>query len=570
MRYKLCTSILIILCFSNSALAQNLPDEINRQAERVQERVREEQRQREEQLRSEQQVAPTGNEILPPVQEMPARGECVTVSQIAVQGISIYPQDRFTALTEPVIGTCVFITDINVILRAITNQYIKDGYVTSRALIAPQDLADGKVEIVVIEGALNDIRAEEGKIGPSELRSAFPGLKGNILNLRDIEQGIDQMVRVPSFDPSIDIAPAQALGSSDLLIKRKPAARAIRPSLILDNDGQASTGRWQSTTTLDLDNVVGLLDFSSVYFSRNIDSAAAGDTQSFGGFVSLPHGYWTLNMSAGYSDYESIISGNGLDFVSDGETYNGSLSLERLFFRDSDTKFSATLGMNLFDTTNRIQSIRLATSSYRLVSANAHLRLQQRLFKGLLDAGLGITHGLDIFGAQAVDNGPGGPNMRFTKVSVNLSFREPIALAGVKLQYSLAMRGQLGFDPLFPAQRFSIGGSSTVRGFRDDGNSGRTGAIVRQQVNAEVADLFGSLSPKFQSKLVIFSAYDAGGIAKRLDDRFERGFLHSATFGLQVISRLFTVEIATSLPISSPSFIRHNDAEVTANIRLNF
>jgi len=137
---------------------------------------------------------------------------------------------------------------------------------------------------------------------------------------------------------------------------------------------------------------------------------------------------------------------------------------------------------------------------------------------------------------------------------------------GANFQYALTMRGQVALDPVFPAQRISIGGSSTVRGFRD----GRTGGVVRQQISAGIGEIFKSAGSKVKARLSAFVAYDAGGIASRADDPFERGFLHSSTVGLQMASRLFQAEIGLSVPISAPSFVAKRDVEFGANLRFSF
>lgn len=556
-------------------MAQDIPppvitEDVNRQSERLQERAREEQRRRVEDLEERQRLSPSGERIDLPTEANTPKGKCVLLNDATIKGVTLFSEDHFSELLTPLIGQCIFVNDINEVLRSITNRYVEDGYVTSRALIAPQDLDDGKIEIIVIEGLLSDIKVQKEDFGNSELNMAFPGLKGKTLNLRDIEQGIDQILRLPSFDPSIDIEPAAEPGASNLLVKRKKAARFIRPSFALNNDGQQSTGRLQGTFTVDIDNIAGLLDYWSLYYSRDLGSSPDGSTQSAGGFISLPRGYWTLNLSGGYSEYESVISGNGQSFASDGRTYNGSATLERLFFRDSNSKISIAAGLSLFDTVNKIQGIRLATSSYRLVTANADIRLQQRTKKGLLGAALGFTQGVDILGAQTVDTGPGGAGTSFSKFTGNLSYREPFKFLNTTFQYSATLRAQLALDPVFPAQRFSVGGSSTVRGFRDDGNSGRTGAVVRQQLSWDLGEPIKFVGPTLSPRFSAYIAYDAGGINARNDDPFERGFLQSTSAGLQFSTRNIQADVGLSIPISSPSFVQKRDVEFGANIRFNF
>lgn len=567
-------SLLNFLLFLEPLSAQPvtppIPDDVNRQSERLQERAREEQRRRVEELEERQRTAPSGQDVAVPDEKVAPQGECITVTKAIIKGVTLYPEGYFSDSLKPVVGRCVFITDIDTILRTITNKYVEDGYVTSRALVAPQDLDHGEIEIIVIEGSLSEIKVDEQDFSQSELGAAFPGLKGKTLNLRDIEQGIDQMLRLPSFDPSIDIEPAKTPGASNLLVKRKKAARFIRPSLSLNNDGQRSTGRLQSTMAVDADNLVGLLDYWSLYFSRDLGTNPSGSTQAVGGFISIPRGYWTVSLAGGYSEYDSVIAGNGQSFSSDGRTANGSATLERLFFRDSNSKLSASVGLGLFDTVNRIQGIRLSTSSYRLVTASAELRLQQRLQKGLFSAAVGFTQGVDILGADTVDTGLGGPGTKFSKITGNFSYREPFKLLGGSFQYSLTARGQFALNPIFPAQRFSVGGSSTVRGFRDDGNSGRTGAIVRQQISVALGEPIKSLGPVFSPRFSAYAAYDAGGIAARKDNPFERGFLNSASAGLQMSARHIQADVGLSIPISSPSFVQKRDVELGTNIRLSF
>ncbi|MDV0916573.1 POTRA domain-containing protein, partial [Enterobacter asburiae] len=76
------------------------------------------------------------------------------------------------------------------------------GYITSRAFLTEQDLSGGQLNIVVLEGRLEAIRLE-GET-PRMLKMAFPGRVGGILNLRDIEQGMEQINRLRSEPVQIE------------------------------------------------------------------------------------------------------------------------------------------------------------------------------------------------------------------------------------------------------------------------------------------------------------------------------------------------------------------------------
>jgi hemolysin activation/secretion protein len=292
--------------------------------------------------------------------------------------------------------------------------------------------------------------------------------------------------------------------------------------------------------------------------------------ESYGGFFSIPYGYWTLSLGGGRYEYSNVIEGNGQQFASDGVSWNASADLERLFFRDSDTKLSVSFGLRVNDTLNRIQGIRLSASSYRLVTGNVRFQVQQRVGPGLLQASAGLTRGFDILGANSADFGPGGPSLSFRKIAGDLRYFQPLEILGVKTRYSVQLRGQALIDPALPAQRFSLGGSGTIRGFRDDGISGRSGLFFRQQISSDVLEFPIGNPGSPLARIEAFTGYDAGGILPRGGDPFERGFIHSSIVGLSFNSPYFGASVLAAVPLSAPDFVQHKNIEFALSLRFGF
>jgi hemolysin activation/secretion protein len=558
----------LYLASATNVYAQAVPDPVVREAQRLEDRANQKQAEREEQFRNDQQTPPSGEEITTPEAQTADNGQCVAIREIAVKGLTRYTEKDFSESLAGLVGDCVSIGAINNALRAITNRYVSDGYVTSRAVVGPQDLKAGILEIIIIEGSISEIRSSEDGYSSSSLSMAFPGQKGKQLNLRAMEQGVDQLARLGSYEPNIDIEPGALPGTSNLLITRKKAGRMIRPAITFDNDGSAATGRFQATTDVEADNIFGLADYWSIYYSRDLKNDPSIGNESMGGSVSIPYGWWTASLTGGRFSYKSILAGNGQAFSNDGKSWNGSLSVDRMIFRDAKTKLSLVGGLALLDTENRIQGIRLSTSSYRQVTGTINLRAQRRLKNAVLGLDLGFAKGLKILGANAADTGLGGSSITASRVTTAINFQTKAKLIGVPLDYSIVLRGQAAVDPVFSNGRFSLGGKSTVRGFRDDGISGRYGAFMRHQVGFPLMTLFqdkGALKTGFSG----FVGYDAGLIIPYNDDRFERGQLHSSTIGLRMANRHMQVELTASTPIKSPSFLQNNKpVEVAATIRL--
>jgi hemolysin activation/secretion protein len=568
--------VLLLLCsaaVAPAAFAQVAPPQVNRDAERLQEIERERQRTREEQFRQSQTAPPQATQVAPETEVAAEAGGCAAIRSVQVKGMTRYAQSDFAGDLAKLTGDCVSIADINAALRTITNRYIADGYVTSRAVIGPQDLKSGVLEIVVVEGQLNAISSEgvgtKRTYSKGELAAAFPNTKGRQLNLRDLEQGVDQLARLGSAEPDIDITPAELPGASNLIVRRKRADTPLRASYAVNNDGSANTGRIQSTASLDIDSPLGIADFWSLYYSRDLENRQGRGSEGYGAFVSIPYGYTTLTLSGGRYSFDSILQGVDQAFANTGVSTNGSATLDHLLFRDAKTKLSVSAGISGLDTVNRIQGIKLRTSSYRLISGAINFRAQRRIGAGLATADFGFTRGLDIFGANSVDTGPGGAQLVFRKIELNLGYQTRTQVFGVPVNYSGVLRGAAALDSVFPGERFSLGGTSTVRGFRDDGISGRSGVFTRQQIGFPLFSIFGDKAAGTQTSFSGLIGYDAGGIRPRKGDAFERGFLHSSTIGLRVNNKRVSGEFTLSAPLSAPETVQRRDLELSASLRLS-
>src|SRR3954469_24741344 len=73
---------------------------------------------------------------------------------VSVSGAHAIPGDRIAAVYQPYLGKKVSQADLATIAGAISDFYRAAGFHLSRALVPPQDVADGRVGVQVIEGAI--------------------------------------------------------------------------------------------------------------------------------------------------------------------------------------------------------------------------------------------------------------------------------------------------------------------------------------------------------------------------------------------------------------------------------
>ncbi|EED9465096.1 ShlB/FhaC/HecB family hemolysin secretion/activation protein, partial [Salmonella enterica subsp. enterica] len=210
------------------------PAERNTIQQQQQQLLNENQRQREELERSV-----TLPETVTPKTPARTEGPCFMISHIDIDGATKLSATASAKLTAPWVNQCLNIPRLTELTNAISDWYISRGYITSRAFLTEQDLSSGMLHIAVLEGKLQQIRLEG--VPSRTLLMTFPGMEGKILNLRDIEQGMEQLNRVRQTPVEIEILPGSQQGFSIVNLTATPEF-PLAASVSFDNSGQKSTG----------------------------------------------------------------------------------------------------------------------------------------------------------------------------------------------------------------------------------------------------------------------------------------------------------------------------------------
>lgn len=514
--------------------------------------------------------APSGRRIEPGDGPDLQGDGCIAVRFVAIDGMAVFDKARFSgAIRRVTAPPCAGLAEINGLVRAISNAYVSRGYVTSQAFLPSQDAADGVLQIRVVEGFVDDVVPLGDPLPRRALATAMPGLAGGPLNLRIIEQGIDQINRLSSARATADILPGRRNASSIVQVRHSRVGRPVRAIASIETTGQDATGDVVYTASIEADSLAGLNEFISGYYSRDANGGDAGGTEAYGGFLSLPYGAWTLSLNGGGFRYDSVIQGRSQAFASNGESWNLLARLSRMVFRDAKAKVDLSAALKIIDTANFIEDVRLLSSSYRLAVLSIEAGMQRRTAGGLLSAALGYRRGLDALGADRAPV-PGGPMTEFDKLTLRSSFLRPFDLLTRQFRYTGLLRAEWGFKTLFPAERMSVGGPATVRGFFDDGISGERGLSTRHEIDARLASFGAARSIVPETSFSSFVGYDAGGILADDSDVFERGLLQAIASGLRLANRYLEVEVAAAIPLSSPDFIDCDGVALAATARIVF
>ena len=152
---------------------------------------------------------------------------CWPLNGTRLAGVTLFNRTELNKRIEPYVAPCMGVTQINRLLAQITQLYVEAGYIASRPYLISAPAAGQPLDIHVEEGYLEAIELADQSL-PVSLGGAFPGMLGKPLNLRDLEQGLDQLNRLRSVDLTADIAPGSEAGASRIILRSR--SRANHPN----------------------------------------------------------------------------------------------------------------------------------------------------------------------------------------------------------------------------------------------------------------------------------------------------------------------------------------------------
>lgn len=550
----------------NSATAAPTPGDQDLIRDR-QNRLLEEQRRRLDEL---QDLPGKGDQSQAPA--TPADTRCFPIKDIELKGADSLSVGDRTLLLKPYIGQCLGVPQLNELLKVITDYYIAKGHVTSRAYLPQQDLSSGHLQVLVVEGKLEGLKGAQGSnLTDRELAMAFPGNIGGALNLREIEQLVDQLSRLPSKQAQMELTPGSQIGGSEVRVKNVPQ-KPWRASLSRNNDGQKSTGEQQWGAGLEWDSPLGLADQLILRGGHDAISDPQKTSNSSMFYYNVPWGWWNFSYTYSESEYRTFLMLDDLKVKQNGDSQNHQLRAERVIHRDEVSKTSVNVGLTHLRTNNYLLDSRLATSSNRLSEFQVGITHGRRIGNAFVNLDVGMQNGIGAFDAQSDQqardaNGNLTATPRYRKYTATMSYLQPFTLWGESLSFSSLATGQRSEDVLYPAQRMSLGGSYSVRGFKDQQLNGDSGGYWRNEVRWARPVTLDWMRPAF-AEYGASVGYDQGVISNDRYNDDEHGRVSSNSLELFARGKNVSASVTFAHSLERPGVVTEREAPIY--FRLDF
>ncbi len=94
-----------------------------------------------------------------------APGTCQVISRIEFERAPLLDNERRRRLTEPYVGRCLGLGDVENLLSDITRFYIEKGRPTTRVYIKPQSLSQGVLVLDAVEGRVEEVIVDDTAAG---------------------------------------------------------------------------------------------------------------------------------------------------------------------------------------------------------------------------------------------------------------------------------------------------------------------------------------------------------------------------------------------------------------------
>jgi len=421
------------------------------------------------------------------------------------------------------IGRCLGSQGLQILLDRVQADIVARDFTTTRVLAQPQDLSAGRLVLTVIPGRLRKVRMAEGADERGNTLSALPLSEGDVLDLRAIEQGLENLKRVPTAEADIEITPSEEAdaqaGDSDLVVQYRQAF-PFRFSASLDDGGARTTGRYQAGVTVAFDNWWTLNDLFYASLTRSLGRYGDRGSRSHTLHYSLPWGYWQFSATLSGSRYHQTVEGAFEPVLYSGHAETSELKLSRLLQRGATSKtlFSAKL---------------LLRKSFNFIGS------------AVAEMNLGYRRALDRQG-KAPEDELELPQIasRYGLWLADAALQLPFQLGAARFRYSGLARAQWNRGRLPAQDQFAIGGRYTVRGFDGDLNlQGERGWLLRNELAWGMGE----------SGQELYAGLDTGAVAGPLTQLLSGRRLSGAVLGWRGSIDKLGVEFFIATPVSKPN-----------------
>ena len=498
----------------------------------------------------------------PPSTDLPA-DESVRfhIPQITIEN----QVERFRFLeriARPYVDKELSLSDINKLIHAMNQSLMARGFSTSRIAIPEQNLSSGELRLVLQIGYIGTVRFAEGS-DALYWKNLFPFHEGDILNVRDIEQGIEQAKRIPSQDISVQLLPSDQPQRTDVVLTVK-RGKNFYGTISVDDSGLEDTGKLQWYTSIGIDQPFHKNDMLRI--GMNLDGARDGYEKGTRGHnisYTYPYGRHIFSFSYQRSKYHQTVESIPYNFISAGDSNISTLSWDYVLHRSAAMKTSMDIRLRKRNSHSFLNDVELPIQAMHQTSMEVGYAERLYIDRDTLYFRLAHRFGLGWLGAQKEKPYDDAPKTLYRMWLLDVDFVHPFEFSHRPATFTTSFHGQYTMDDmrLYGVDMISMGNRYTVRGF--DGEitlMGTNGWYLRNE-----------LSTRFpKQKAELYLGLDVGAVYGYGADLYNGHTMRGAAVGLRGSIDTVSYDVFAAMPIRKPEGFHTSDVTSGFSLGVKF
>ena len=397
-------------------------------------------------------------------QERPASFETTTLKVVdfRVKGNTLLTDAELEAVLAPFKGQELTLQKLREVADKLTDAYATKGYFTVRALLPEQKIADGIVELRVLQGKLGQVKVDGAEGYSPEFVKWYmePALEKEYLDKKELERAVLLLNEFPGLKASTVLEAGEKPETIDLTMQVTETALQ-RVSLEYNNFGSRFVGYDRPGLGVNLANLTGNGDVLSL---RGLRSIAEQGTTLANLMYTIPVSNDGTRVGALYSNSAYAV-GRELQILD----IRGNANVYGVFFthpleRSSDFNLDLQGGLTFQDIYGSLLGTTLSRDNLRGLSFGATSDWGGEDGRNFVS--LRTTQDLGTFLGGMAPNDPLSSRQAgggYNKWNIDIG-----RIQRLNRQSYMILRGshQFAFMPLPTADQYSVGGVDTVRGYR--------------------------------------------------------------------------------------------------------
>ena len=415
------------------------------------------------------------------------------LKKITIVGNESFSGETLHALVSGAEGTAQNITQLGQLAARITQFYQDQGYFIVRAILPAQPFSQGNVTIRVIEAKYGQVNLTNNSSVSDELLVATASTMqpGTVISDANMYTSLLLLSDVSGLVVSSSLSPGSKVGSSDVSIVLEDS-QPYTASLLVDQHGDAYTGKERITGSVEVNNLAGHGDVLSVN-----GMLSSGDMQ----FGRLAYD-WLFNgdgthLGAAYSGLNYRLGKEFSSTQANGSSRTSSLWAKHPLLRSLDANLSVQLQYDVNQLKDHIDSSSLRTDRTIFATSLIITGDQKNTYNlgGISSWSLGLKSGdlrFDDSAAEIADASSAVTKGHFSKINLNLNHLQSVS---DKASVYLTATGQWASHNLDSSDKLSAGGIGGVRAYGSGALTGDTGYVGSAEFRYYLTPAFdGSLT----------------------------------------------------------------------------